>query len=264
MADEPRVLAVVGVGLIGQSVILAARRRWPAIEIRGLDREDGLDRVAGADVVVLAMPVDAIIAALPRVAALAQADALVMDTGSTKHAILAAADAAGLAGFVGGHPMAGGASSGPGHASADLFEGRPWFLIGRPAAPEPLARASRWVEALGARAVTATDGGRAHDRLMAAVSHLPQVTASVLMTIAGDAAGPEGLAFAGPGLRDTTRLASSSADVWESILSTNGGELRPLIRALAARLADIADRLDDGDAVRRLFDSAARLKASCL
>ncbi len=189
-----------------------------------------------------------------------QPDALVIDTGSTKREIMAAAAQAGIPHFVGGHPMAGGTTLAD--ARADLFDGRAWFLT-NPDSPEAVQRAAKFVEALGATPVVLPDRGEEHDRLMAAVSHLPQVTATMLMAIVARAVGPDNLHWAGGGLRDTTRLAASQADVWQSILASNRQELRPLLKQLASELAAFADRLDDPDAVTKLFDEANRAKASC-
>jgi prephenate dehydrogenase len=108
------------------------------------------------------------------------------------------------------------------------------------------------------------DQGERHDRVMAAVSHLPQVTASALMVVAANGVSAEELAWAGAGLRDTTRLASSRADVWQGILATNKDLLAPLLKQLAADLDTLADSLDDPAAVGELFDAAVRAKASCL
>jgi prephenate dehydrogenase len=249
-------LGVVGLGLIGTSIVLAARRAWPQGTIVGLDRGHPLDALREVDTVVLATPVDVIGHTLVEHAALLSGRALVMDTGSTKRAILSAARAAGLANLVGGHPMAGGSTSGPGAARADLFDGKPWFLIPAHADAVLVDRARDFVTALGARPVVMTDDGAEHDRVMAAVSHLPQVVASALMIVVAQAAGERGLAWAGGGLRDTTRLAQSEAAMWESVLATNAAELRPLIVQLADDLRDAAGRLDDGAAMRTLFERA--------
>lgn len=253
-------LAIVGPGLIGMSVALAAKRRWPGIEVRTIDRGDSLDRIGEALVVVLAAPVDAIIGMLPMLAPVISPQTLVLDTGSTKQSIMSAAAAARIPQFVGGHPMAGGTTSGPEAARADLFDGRPWFLI-NPDAPDAMRRATTFVEALGAQAVPLSDHGQEHDRLMAAVSHLPQLTASALMIAVARAIGDDNLKWAGNGLRDTTRLASSEAKMWESVLATNSQELKPLLKALAADLSALAERLEDRDAVRRFFEEAARAKS---
>jgi prephenate dehydrogenase len=263
MPDTIPRLAVVGPGLIGTSVTLAAKRRWPGLDVRTVDRMDPLAGVGDALVVVVAAPVDAIIDILPRLAPIISPHTLVVDTGSTKRLVMLAASAAGIPQFVGGHPMAGGTTSGPGEARADLFDARPWFLV-NPDAPDAVRRAVKFVEALGARAVVLSDHGEEHDRLMAAVSHLPQVTASALMNAVARAVGDDNLKWAGNGLRDTTRLASSGADMWESVLATNSRELKPLLKALSADLSALADRLEDRDAVRRFFAEAARAKSSLL
>lgn len=266
-------LAIVGVGLIGTSIALAARRRWSDLHIIAIDRPDRLShpaivdvcdlassdlRVVGeADTIVIATPVDAIVGLIPALAGMARSDALVLDAGSTKRAVMAAARDAGLTAFVGGHPMAGAEQSGPDGARADLFDGRQWFLI-QQAEGEHCARAETLVACLGATPMW-TDAAT-HDRVMAAVSHLPQVVASALMNVADDAAG-EKLAWAGAGLRDTTRLAASDASTWESVLTANADELAPLVGRLSDALRQIADDLTRAEAVRRLFEAANRSRA---
>jgi len=252
-------IAIVGPGLIGTSVALAARRRWPDAVIKTVDRGESLSGIGHAMVVVLSAPVDVILDTIPALPRVIQSEALVIDTGSTKRAIMAAAANAGLRQFVGGHPMAGG--TGVSEARADLFDGRPWFLTS-PDAPDALRRASQLVDALGARPVVLSDRGEEHDRLMAAISHLPQVTATMLMTVVARTVGTEHLQWAGSGLRDTTRLATSSAAVWQSILSSNKDELRPLLKSLASELATFADRLDDHESVQQVFDEANRAKTA--
>ncbi len=258
MPDITQGLVIVGPGLIGTSIGLAARRRWPDLQVRTIDRGEPLSAIGGARVVVLAAPVDAILDCIPLLPGVVSPGTLILDTGSTKRAIMGAARAARLAQFVGGHPMAGG--TGVADASADLFDGRPWFLTS-PESPEAVGMATRLVEALGGKPIVLSDDGGEHDRLMAAVSHLPQVTASMLMTIVARAAGAEGLQWAGNGLRDTTRLAASPATTWQGILSTNHAELKPLLKLLASELSSLADRLDDPAAIQALFDEANRAKS---
>jgi len=259
---HPR-LAVVGPGLIGTSVALAAARRWPGLEVRTVDQGEPLEAIGDSLVVVLAMPVDVIIQTLPRLGAIIHRQALVIDTGSTKRAVMTAAAASHLSQFVGGHPVAGGTTTGPSDARADLFDGRTWFLT-NPDAPDAVRRAVRFVEALGARPEVLTDHGEEHDRLMAAVSHLPQLVASALMVTVDRAIGTDNLKWAGKGLRDTTRLAGSQASVWESLLATNSHEVTPLLRLLAAELVTLSDQLDDREAIRKFFADATRAKSSCL
>ena len=260
MPDTPQGLAIVGPGLIGTSIALAAKRKWPDLVIRAVNKDQSLSAIGDALVVVLAAPVDAILESIPRLPLVIQPNALVMDTGSTKRAIMDAAARAKIQQFVGGHPMAGGTSLAD--ARAELFDGRPWFLT-NPDAPEAVRRAAKFVEALGATPVVLSDHGEEHDRLMAAVSHLPQVTASMLMTVVARAIGADNLQWAGAGLRDTTRLAPSPSAMWQSVLASNKGELKPLLKYLASELSTFADRLDDPEAVRKLFDEANRAKSSC-
>jgi prephenate dehydrogenase len=248
-------VAIVGAGLIGTSVALAARRADAGARVVTLDRGDSLDGAAGADLVVLATPVEVIIDLLD-IASHRFPDVVITDVGSTKRLIVTAAREAGLSQFVGGHPMAGAASTGPAAARADLFDGRPWFLVPHGAGGDAVTRVREFVGSLGARPVTFDDDGAEHDRLMAAVSHLPQVTASALMKVVGEAAGTAGLQWAGEGLNDTTRLSAGAASVWRSILVTNAAELRPLLHRLAAELTTMANGLDDEAVVQQLFEAA--------
>jgi prephenate dehydrogenase len=248
-------IAIVGLGLIGTSVALAARRAWSDLTLTSLDRGDALGAAVGADVIVLAPPVN-IILDIIRHEANRFDSSLILDTGSSKRTIVRAAREAALGNFVGGHPMAGAASSGPGAARADLFDGRPWFLVHADPDSAVAKQARAFVHALGATPVMFSDDGAEHDAVMAAVSHLPQLASTALMKVVGDAARDAGLRWSGNGLRDTTRLAASSASVWEGVLVQNKTELRPLILKLADTLRETADRLDDPVALQDLFAAA--------
>jgi prephenate dehydrogenase len=262
LPDTPRGLAIVGPGLIGSSIGLAARRRWPDLEVRTIDEGESLAKIGDALVIVLAAPVDVILDILPKLPAAVDPHALILDTGSTKRAVMIAAAMAGLRQFVGGHPMAGGTAAGPGGARAELFDNVPWFLT-NPDSPTAVQRAVKFVEALGAQAVVLADHGEEHDRLMAAISHLPQIVASTLMAVVSRVVGDDNLKWAGKGFRDTTRLAASRPEMWQSILATNSAELRPLLKFYASELLAFADRLEDPEAVKKLFEEASRAKASC-
>jgi prephenate dehydrogenase len=218
VTDTAHGLAIVGPGLIGTSIALAAERRWPTLRITTIDQGEPLSKIGDALVVVLAPPVDVILQLLPQLAAAIDPKALVIDTGSTKRAVMIAAAMSGIRHFVGGHPMAGGTGTGPGGARAELFDAAPWFLT-NPDSPDAVQRAVKFVEALGAQPVVLADHGEEHDRLMAAVSHLPQVAASMLMAVVTRVVGEQNLQWAGKGLRDTTRLAASRPDMWQSILA---------------------------------------------
>jgi prephenate dehydrogenase len=253
-------IAVIGPGLIGHSVALAARRAAPESRIFEIDRGGSLDAARDADLIVLATPVDVILELIEYHADVLRT-ATTLDTGSTKRTVVHAARKAGLDRFVGGHPMAGAATSGPTAARADLFEGQRWFLVPHGAAADAVTKALTFVELLGSQPVLLADDGSEHDRVMAAVSHLPQAVASVLMIVAAMSAG-EQLSWAGGGLRDTTRLAAADGVVWHSIFSSNADELRPLLVEMSTRLQQLADGLGDADAIRDLFASASRWRAT--
>jgi prephenate dehydrogenase len=263
LPDTLHGLAIVGPGLIGTSIALAAQRRWPSLRIATIDQGEPLTKIGDALVVVLATPVDVILELLPKLAAAIDPKALVIDTGSTKRAVMIAAAMSGIRHFVGGHPMAGGTAPGPGGARAELFDEAPWFLT-NPDAPDAVQRAVKFVEALGARPIVLADHGEEHDRLMAAVSHLPQIAASLLMAVVTRVVGEQNLQWAGRGLRDTTRLAASRPEMWQGILATNSAELKPLLKYYATELYAFADKLEDPTAVKELFEEAARAKSSCL
>lgn len=250
-----RRVAIVGCGLIGGSIELAVRQRLPGIDVIPLDRGDELAPAADADLIVLAAPIGGIIELVGALKPIVSTRTLVTDTGSTKAAIVATA--AGMR-FIGGHPIAGAAASGRGAARADLFAGRPWVLTPEgETAPGDLERLRGFVEALGARPQTL--GAAEHDRLVAFLSHLPQLVASALMDVVGSGAGTDGLTLAGAGLRDTTRLASSPPDIWRDIVRTNEANIGPAIDALVAALAEL--RSNAGSALTDTFERAARWRA---
>lgn len=245
-------LAVIGTGLIGASAGLAARRAglgeaagWdedPAVlEVaaeRGAVRPVGslAEALADAEAALVAVPVAALPAVVRDVLAAAPAECTVTDAGSTKGAVCAAAGDDPR--FVGGHPICGAETRGPGRASADLFAGATWFLT--PLAttePERYRAAHALVSALGARPVAIDPD--AHDRLVAVTSHLPHALANVLLNQAGSARvdGHDPLATAGGALRDMTRVAGANPRIWVDIFLENR-------RALAAALAEHRRRIE--------------------
>ena len=132
----------------------------------------------------------------------------------------------------------------------------------RIAGPPGLDKLFEFVRGLGARPTTMD--AEAHDRVMAYVSHLPQLTASVLMEVVGRAASSDGLRFAGRGLTDSTRLASSPASVWRDICASNADDIGPALDALIARLTDLRADLQSGRTVDEVFDDAARWRAELM
>jgi prephenate dehydrogenase len=260
-------IGIVGLGLIGGSIALRARELWPSSLVIAVDNKDVLETamrlhtidVAADDLIVLA-EVDLVVLAAPvrqNIALLAELDdyvrtpAVVTDTGSTKREIVEAAKTLpSRFTFVGGHPLAGAARGGLEHARPDLFSGRPWLLT------ESSEKLSSFIRALGAEPRIV--GIEAHDRLLAYLSHLPQLTASALMDVVGEAVGEDGLSLSGRGLADTTRLASSPADIWRDIAMTNADEIGPALDVLIARLQELRGDLPNGDRLVEIFSDAAR------
>jgi prephenate dehydrogenase len=267
-------IGIVGLGLIGGSIALAARELWPSSLVVAVDNKDVLETamrlhaidVAADDLIVLA-EVDLVVLAAPvrqNLALLAQLDehirqpAIVTDTGSTKREIVEAArKLPPRFTFVGGHPLGGAAASGLEHARPELFKGRPWlFTPEGEKSGEALDKLMAFVGALGAEPRVL--GVEAHDRVLAFISHLPQLTASALMQVVGDAVGDEGLVLAGRGLADTTRLASSPAEIWKDIASTNADEIGPALDTLIALLQKLRGDLATGDRLDDVFTAAGR------
>jgi prephenate dehydrogenase len=266
-------IGIVGLGLIGGSIALAARELWPASLVVAVDNKDVLETamrlhaidVAADDLIVLA-EVDLVILAAPvrqNLAILEQLDeyvrqpAVITDTGSTKRAIVRAAAALPPRfTFIGGHPLGGAAASGLEHARTDLFNGRPWlFTPANDANGDALEKLLAFARGLGAE--PRVIGVNAHDRLLAFLSHLPQLTASALMQVVGSAVGADGLALAGRGLVDTTRLASSPAEIWRDIAATNADEIGPALDTLIALLQELRADLEGGDRLADVFRDAA-------
>jgi prephenate dehydrogenase len=262
-------LAVLGVGLIGGSIGMAARRcvgahvtgydpdgraLTAALQLGAIDKAASsvADAVADADVVFIATPVGTVADCALAALAAAPADCAVSDVGSTKRAILSAvADER----FVGGHPMAGAESAGVEQARAELFDGAKWYLTptaGRGEEPaSSLQRLSDLIAALGAHPTTI--GAAAHDRLMARLSHLPHVLANVLVSGAARALEREqrelqdGPLGAGPSFRDATRVAGANTAIWVDIYLSNADALIEAIDEAIEGLGEVRAVLADAD-----------------
>jgi prephenate dehydrogenase len=265
-------IGIVGLGLIGGSVALAARQIWPASLVIAVDNKDVLETamrlhaidvaaddpvvLAEVDIVILAAPIRQNIELLSELDEYVRQPAVVTDTGSTKRAIVAAARTLPPKfTFIGGHPLGGSAKGGLENARPDLFKGRPWLLTPTGENGDAFDKLTAFVKALGA--VPRSIDAAAHDRVLAFLSHLPQLTASALMQVVGEAVGEDGLALAGRGLADTTRLASSPAEIWRDIAATNADEIGPALDELIAVLQDLRRDLPAGDRLADVFDGAA-------
>jgi prephenate dehydrogenase len=221
--------------------------------------------IGPVDLIILAAPVRQNVQLLTQVMSLRPQGAIVTDVGGTKRDIVGAAAElpSGTTSFVGGHPIGGAERGGFGFARPDLFRGKPWiFTPANPASAPVVERLSQFVRGLGAR--PATMDAEDHDRVMAYVSHLPQLATSALMDVVGRAASSEGLRFAGRGLTDSTRLASSPASVWREVCAANADDIGPALDALIARLSELRADLQSGKTVDDVFADAARWRAELM
>jgi len=257
-------VTIAGVGLIGGSFALALRKAGFEGRIIGVSSartiEAALARdvlqealpleqaAAQSDVVFLSQPIEQILDTLGVVDRHVRPGTLITDAGSTKAAIVERASHTIHRGrFAGGHPMAGKEARGVEAADADLFRGRPYVLT----SPDP--ELERWIQKIGARLVV-LDAAE-HDRLVALVSHLPQLLSTALAgAFAND---PAAMRIAGPAAVDMTRLAMSPYDIWRDIFSTNAGEIDAALANFIARLQQMRAHLRADAAMAREFDKAA-------
>jgi prephenate dehydrogenase len=257
-------IAVLGVGLIGGSIGLAARERLRS-EVAGYDPDRGtLDRAlaegaidapassveeacAGAEAVFCAAPVANLTELTAAALDACGPDAVVTDVGSTKRDIVAALGSDQR--FIGGHPLAGAETAGVENARADLFEGARWYLTPQSERSSGLLydRLRRTIAGLGAR-VQAIDPA-AHDRLMATVSHLPHVVANVLVSQAAEelTRDSERMPEVGPSFRDTTRVAGANPAIWGDIFASNSEAVAEAVELAAQRLREAAELIRAGE-----------------
>lgn len=258
-----RTLGIVGVGLIGGSVGLAARAAgWEVVGVDSpevleeavhngaIHRASTLSEVRGADLVVLAAPISKV---TDLVAKLAPTDALTTDVASAKSAIVRAAEDRNLR-FVGGHPMAGSQLAGVANAKNGLLRGARYFLTPTDRTlPEDYREVAAFVRELGA-VPTAVDPEK-HDLLMAALSHLPHLMAAALLKVASDIS-PEALSFAGPSFRDLTRVGASNPELWSDILAENAPALGEALGAFAGAMAQLGSEIKDREVMEGRFRHA--------
>lgn len=268
-------VAIVGLGLMGGSLAGALRKRGACREVRGVARreetvEEAMRRgfinagtcdlaegVEQADLILLATPVRTILELIPQVGSLAPAGCLLMDLGSTKARIVEAMEALpSHLQAVGGHPMCGKEVSGLEAAEADLYQGTTFVLTPlQRTSSEALMLARELVEAVGARPLL-MDAER-HDRLVAAVSHLPYLLSLGLVATAEEVAAEDELVWelAASGFRDTSRLAASDVTMMLDILLTNRQAVGETLSRFAHQLNAIADLLeaDDEEGLRSLM-----------
>ncbi|MGW1975519.1 prephenate dehydrogenase [Streptomyces sp. NPDC001889] len=255
-----RAIAVIGTGLIGTSVALAARRRGVTVFLS--DRDPVAARTAAAlgagrtrppavpvDLAVLAVPPSTVGAVLAeqqtRGLAHCYTDVASVKSLPERVALRLAPDPAS---YVGGHPLAGRERSGPLAARADLFEGRPWALTPSPLTSDTALRRARELAVL-CGAVPVVTQSASHDEAVALTSHVPHLVASLMA--ARLSGGPAGATrFAGQGLRDVTRIAAGDPGLWGDILQSNAAAVAGVVRELhedLSRLVTALDGLTGGD-----------------
>lgn len=264
-------IAVVGTGLIGASVGLAARARLgaavagvdpdpgPALAAGAIDVATSLEEALdGAEAAFVAVPVDALAETVAAVLAAAPRTCLVTDTGSVKHGVVEATDDER---FVGGHPLAGAETGGAAAARADLFDGATWYLTPtRRTSGIHLERLHRLLADLGAR--PAVLDAESHDRVMAVVSHLPHLLANVLAGQAVHALGDETVPATGASFRDATRVAGANPPLWAGIYAGNRDALAAAIERAVQALEDVRARLLAGEPLEEWQAQAARDRAA--
>jgi prephenate dehydrogenase len=274
-------VTILGTGLIGGSFALALRKYTTEMHISGWDRAEVVSEAKGrgaldeafsrelapalqkADLIYVALPIAGTLDLLPEIARHAPAHALVTDAGSTKVRIVDSAAKLFTtvgASFLGGHPMAGREVSGIAHADADLFRGNTYALIGASSVQED-PRISAFVkilEKIGARPLWL--GAQQHDYAVGMASHLPQLAAVALAGFLYDHLDENGLpiTLAGPGLRDSLRLAGSPYSTWRDIVLTNQDVLSASLDLFARRLDDLREKLASRE-LEADFDAANEL-----
>jgi prephenate dehydrogenase len=275
-------VTILGTGLIGGSFALALRKYTTDMHIIGWDRAEvvreaqslgAIDAgfsgelapaLESADLIYIALPIGATLDLLPEVTRLAGPNALITDACSTKVRIIAAAvdhvpeDSEKL--FLGGHPMAGKELSGIASADAELFRNNTYALIGASSEQEDprVAAFVKILEKIGARPLWL--GAQQHDYAVGLASHLPQLAAVALGSFLYDHLDENGLpiTLAGPGLRDSLRLAGSPYSTWRDIVLTNKEVLSAALDLFARKLDDLRERLASRD-LEADFDAANEL-----
>jgi cyclohexadieny/prephenate dehydrogenase len=271
------ILTIVGVGLIGGSIGLAARRRGLARAVRGVGRQRAsldearrlgvideayltlTDAAAGSDLVVFCTPVDRIAAQVLEAAPHCKPGTILTDAGSTKAVIVRAIDGQLPAGvvFVGSHPLAGSEKRGPESADPDLFDGR-WTVLTPTEATDAtaLVRVQAFWQALGSR--TRVMSPEEHDRALALTSHLPHLLAAALAGVLP----PELHALTATGFRDTTRVAAGDPALWTAILAHNREAVLAALASVEGRLHEFRRAMESGDdrAIRELLGQAKEVR----
>jgi prephenate dehydrogenase len=261
-------MGIVGLGLMGGSIAHATRARVTGVEIIGVDRQmildvaqdkkiidagaepaDAVELLRNCDLVVLCLPVMGIIETLEKIGPTLKNGPVITDAGSTKCTIAEKARELGLERFVGGHPMAGKAEGGLAHADPDLLKGATWFVCPTEGTdPQAAGLLRQWVRELGSHPVEISP--EEHDRAVALTSHFPHIIVNLLAETVLE----EGvLEAAGGTLHNVLGVAGAPFNIWGDTLRTNQPAVLDSMRQFSAKLAQLADDLEDADRLRDLF-----------
>jgi prephenate dehydrogenase len=264
-------VGILGTGLIGGSVGCALKKHGLARTVVGVSRRPesirlaiamkaidsgstDLSVLAGADLLILATPVEKILGLGPQLTGLISPACIVIDVGSTKELIVRKLSKV-FKRFVGTHPLAGSEKRGVAYASASLLKGAQCIITPGPASDKgAVSRVSAMYRAIGAKTVTLS--GREHDAVLALTSHLPHLIAFALM----NSLPKRYAAFVPASFRDLTRIAASDAGIWDDIFSTNAGNIRAWLDVFLRELERIGKTLKKNDrkALQKMLERASR------
>ena len=276
-------VALIGLGLIGSSIARAVREFLPDVRLTAFDADEAVrqralelglaelvadqpgDAVAGADLVILCVPVGSMKAAADSVAEHLVPDALISDVGSSKAAVGALLrEALPRASVIPAHPVAGSENSGPDAGFAQLFTNR-WCILtpAEDARPEDVERLTRFWTSLGAR-VEIMDAAH-HDLVLAVTSHIPHLIAFTVVGTASDlerVTESEVIKYSAGGFRDFTRIAASSPTMWRDIFLTNKEAVLEMLQRFTDDLAHLQSAISrgDGDTLLNLFTRARAIR----
>jgi len=278
-------ITIIGVGLIGGSLGLALKENRPNFKIIGVDKQEVIEKaiargainegtisleegIKEADVVIIATPVKTILNLLPQINPFLKKGCLVTDTGSTKQKIVQRANKALSKDifFIGGHPMAGSEKYGIDSADPHLFQDKTYILT--PTKKNNLAAFEKiflLIEVIGAKRLILDP--LEHDRIVGAVSHLPQIMAVSLINMISELVQKENnnnyFKAVGEGFKDITRIASSPYKIWEDICDTNQENILEMIQEFRNYLEVIEDKLkNDPNSLKEEFRKASKLRES--
>ena len=280
-------VAIIGIGLIGTSIALAARHHKSESRIALYDRDEAVRKtaqdlnigdeicadsaacVADADLVILAVPVGAMKAVMNEIKDYLKQGAIITDTGSTKRSVIR--DIGPLipntCHLVAGHPLAGTEFSGPEAGFPSLFDGRYWLIIPGEAPQEKVSQLEQFLSALGA--MTEQMGADYHDRILALTSHLPHLIAYTIVGTATDLEQDlknDVIRFSASGFRDFTRIAASDPVMWRDVFINNDEAILEMLQRFNEDLSYLqrAIRWKEGDKLFELFSQTRDIRRSII